>query len=943
MKKIIFGILVICSFAFSGISVDWTFPSVNQAVFTVFEAEIIPDGNITEREWSKTAGFPLRSKEYICRSASRIWAGPIDSSMEFYCAWNHNGLYFAAIVADNEIINDRPPERAYEQDCIEVFVDGRTGNRFMRAPYSKGCYQILIKPPVEKSQPVAVVFGSHKIEDIVCKGITTKYGYNIELFIPWSAFPDIKKPDSTTSIAIQAMLDDYDRKDGEKIQPLSFSLFGRKNLSKNPQNFIQCVLAGKNENTTSLSGVFINCPFIIFEKGRVSLSIETMSLLFQGTGKDIKVRAETENGKQIFEKTLNLHSFPVPWEKTKYAKIYLDTTKIDSELIFLFPIVNGVSGKQTASRRTLVFLGNIGQGIIEEIKKADIPKKAETEPFRALAYMAVGTCYEKIKRAVETADTERLKMAVREAAARIDVLKGKQLKTDNYFLNLLTLCANPQAQVIVEYPSTNTTSVSFYWASIPLATVRIKKFSDENAARDAAKQKMNGLMDLLQDVNPAGPVVIAGLPARASSWSYMFFYFNISWFNPEKHIMIVIPRKKKVYVLDKEKIDYADTECVVISEYASEDMKKTVRKYILSSKTKPAICSFEKAMEKNSFLFLTEKIPESLLNFKTFKIDIVKQSIIRIPYRDMLVSVSHPSRWVAEEAVNLVVKGKPVSESDVEIIRKTLVNEFAFSMKSSEKVKRQGFIYCGDLHSHSTFSDGNLSPVGMVVESMYCFMDFFALTDHNTIEGAKIVSKLLAEHGFNYTFLIGEEITTKSFHFNAYPLKKTVSYSGSAEEIIAEAKQQSALVQWNHPGWTNSQWELSRLDQPLNDTGLDAWEHIPLMYYQWKKQDVCPPLVGSTDSHDGTFSNPERTIIFSSDLSETSIIDAIKNRRSILVSPGYGSDYLYGENIIMGEVWDALFEAQELKKAKQDYITRMLKNSDLAGLLLEKYEKPHRR
>ncbi|MCM8822920.1 MAG: hypothetical protein NC831_09010, partial [Candidatus Omnitrophica bacterium] len=109
--------------------------------------------------------------------------------------------------------------------------------------------------------------------------------------------------------------------------------------------------------------------------------------------------------------------------------------------------------------------------------------------------------------------------------------------------------------------------------------------------------------------------------------------------------------------------------------------------------------------------------------------------------------------------------------------------------------------------------------------------------------------------------------------------------------------------------------------------------------YKWKKQGILPALVGTTDTHDGTFSNPERTAIVSADLSEKSIVDAIKNKKSILISPYAGSDFMYGENDAISEAWDFLLEAKEIKTAKKDYIKNLLKEADLLGLLGEKYQK----
>ncbi|MCX7705555.1 MAG: CehA/McbA family metallohydrolase [bacterium] len=928
MKRLLI-FLVFSGFCFAGISVDWSLPVISEKPIVIPHSKITVDGVLTSDEWGKCPGFPVRSKNHIA-NATRQWSGPMDAGMEFYVSWNESGLFFGAIVADNQVINEKSPENAYEQDCIEIFVDGRSSERFMKPPYSKGCYQILVVPPVDGKNPVATVFGVHKIQDLEIAGKKTEFGYNIELFVPWSAFPDIRKPGPGVNIGIQAMLDDYDKKDLDKVQPLSLSYSGKKELYRSPQNFIHCICEERAEPFLS-----IECPSVILEKKPFPVSIETSSLAGEITA--IKIRMENQDGKILDERKPKIKKYSSPWTNALRVNFTLDGKKIEGDSFFISVVATG-KGAEVVYKKQVFFLGNVTDEILSEILKADIKKLSQQDPFRASGYLAVGVCYEKIKRAVETDDKERLAAAVREAAGRIEVLNNRKFKQTSSLIDFLVLTDEPESQVVIEYPAIDTASITFYWGSVPLANVRVKQFSSEDQAKEAARQKMDGFIDLLEDVNPAGPVIIGGFPARASSWNYQVFYFNIEKFDPEKQVMVVLPQKKQIYVVDIEKIDYVDVGSVVMLD-AGENIKNRLQKYIQGLKKKPVIGSLDDALKGGPFLVVSNKVSEPLTSFRAYKVNVVKQSVVRVPYKNMLVSCSHPSRWVAEEAVKLVLKKIPVSIQDVEKIRKTLVNEFAFSTKSSEKVKTQNFTYCGDLHAHSNFSDGYLSPVGMVLSSMYCYMDFFALTDHNTIEGAKIVSQLLSKHGFGYTFIIGQEITTKDFHFNAYPLNKTIPWDGSAEEIINLAKQQSAIIQWNHPGWTNSQWELSRLDQPLKNTGLDAWEHIPLYYYQWKKQGILPALVGTTDTHDGTFSNSERTIILSSELSEKSLVEAIKNRKSILVSSSNGSDYMYGETDFMGETWDILREGNSLKEAKRDYIRNMLKNADLPGLLQEKYQK----
>lgn len=926
MKKVFFLLLFICGITFASLNIDWNPPEVSEKPFFIFSSNIVVDGNITKEEWSKTVCFPLRSKFHILREV-RKWNGYIDAGMEFYSAWDEKGLYFAAIVSDNEVINDKPVQQAYEQDCIEIFVDGRVKN-FMKAPYSKGCYQIFVIPPVNGKEPVAEVFGSNRIDNLLVAGNKTKYGYNIEIFIPWSNFPEIKKPLPGTNIAIQMMLDDYDKNDKESIQPVSFSFFRKKNLFRSPQNFIKCVLAEKNEFQPAVS---IEClSHIVGNSIPVAIEIPSM----YGKIDSVKISVETETGKIFKSKKIKEIKYSQPWHNAlRFETVFnLDTVKDELSVVSATITMNG---KTYTTKKPVIYLGYITGEIINKIRQANLKKLSESDPFKALAYLGVGSSYEKIKRAIETDDGEKLKFAVRESAARIEVLEGKQVKSMDELLNLLNLTKNSDSQSIVEYPSTDTAGITFYWGSIPLVTVNVKKFPDQETAKQAARAKITGFIDLLEDKNPAGPVVIGGLPARASSYAYSMHYFYIKNFDPEKYLCVVVPGTRSIYVIENGKIDYVDVEAIVISDDAGKKTKEIVEQYVSSLKKKLEILPVEQAMKKNSFLLVAgQNIPESLSNFKSYRVKIVKHSIIRIPYKNMLISVSHPSRWVAEEAAKLVIKNVPVSVEDIDRIRKTLVNDFAFSLKSSEKVKSQGFIYCGDLHAHSTSSDGNLSPVGMVLESMYCFMDFFALTDHNTIDGAMKVSKILSEYGFDYTFLVGEEITTKNFHFNAYPLEKVIPWDLPAEQIIQLAHQQQAIIQWNHPGWTNSEWEMSRIDSPLTDTGLDAWEHIPFHYYDWKKQDISPALIGSTDTHDGTFSKPERTIIYSNKISAKDIVDAIKEKRCLIFSPSAESDVMYGETNIIGEAWDILVEGQQLKKQKQETIKKMLKNADLPGILL---------
>ena len=63
-----------------------------------------------------------------------------------------------------------------------------------------------------------------------------------------------------------------------------------------------------------------------------------------------------------------------------------------------------------------------------------------------------------------------------------------------------------------------------------------------------------------------------------------------------------------------------------------------------------------------------------------------------------------------------------------------------------------------DLHTHSTASDGSLTPSQLVVRAIEHGVDILALTDHDTVRG--IDEGLEAAKGTSLTFIPGVEIST---------------------------------------------------------------------------------------------------------------------------------------------------------------------------------------
>ena len=65
-----------------------------------------------------------------------------------------------------------------------------------------------------------------------------------------------------------------------------------------------------------------------------------------------------------------------------------------------------------------------------------------------------------------------------------------------------------------------------------------------------------------------------------------------------------------------------------------------------------------------------------------------------------------------------------------------------------------------DLHIHTTFSDGVMSPTEIVDTALECGLDCIALTDHDNILSWDIANKYVIENNLKLQIISGVEINT---------------------------------------------------------------------------------------------------------------------------------------------------------------------------------------
>jgi hypothetical protein len=114
--------------------------------------------------------------------------------------------------------------------------------------------------------------------------------------------------------------------------------------------------------------------------------------------------------------------------------------------------------------------------------------------------------------------------------------------------------------------------------------------------------------------------------------------------------------------------------------------------------------------------------------------------------------------------------------------------------------------FCGELHTHTTFSDGCLDPELLIKEARRGRAHFVAITDHNSTAAWQALAAAP-----DITLLPALEITLPGGHCNIYGLQRwldwRVGYRGrTAQETLEAARAEGAVISINHPFAPGCSW-----------------------------------------------------------------------------------------------------------------------------------------
>ena len=271
-------------------------------------------------------------------------------------------------------------------------------------------------------------------------------------------------------------------------------------------------------------------------------------------------------------------------------------------------------------------------------------------------------------------------------------------------------------------------------------------------------------------------------------------------------------------------------------------------------------------------------------------------------------------------------------------------------------------VYKADLHLHTMFSDGNVTPEFRVQEAWYDGLDVIAITDH--IEGRKWEGKMLkflkgylpkgtvpvndrvsrqpadkrgiqADLNVSYqsaaavadeygmTVIPGAEITREPVaigHFNALFIKDANKiYDANPAVAIENARQQGALIQHNHPGWRRTSVKMTEFETQVYEKGyingievMNGVQFYPSVLQRAQERRLY--VAANTDMHLTTqlyYQGEQRnmTLIFAKDKSLKSLKEALKERRTLAYS--YGT--VAGDEQLVKDFFLACIHAEVIK------------------------------
>lgn len=189
----------------------------------------------------------------------------------------------------------------------------------------------------------------------------------------------------------------------------------------------------------------------------------------------------------------------------------------------------------------------------------------------------------------------------------------------------------------------------------------------------------------------------------------------------------------------------------------------------------------------------------------------------------------------------------------------------------------------GDLHSHSTHSDGALSLAGLADQARGAGLDYLAVSDHNTTSHHPHLPELSAWSGV--ALVAGQEVTRDGGHANCFGDVGWVDFRQPPDAWLAHARREGGVLSINHPLETDLAWRLPLGDPPdLVEVWHTSWDRRSSAPVTWCQRRGGAPIGGSDFHRPGerpVLGRPTTWVAVDGDgdVEASSIIEALQQGR----------------------------------------------------------------
>ena len=260
-----------------------------------------------------------------------------------------------------------------------------------------------------------------------------------------------------------------------------------------------------------------------------------------------------------------------------------------------------------------------------------------------------------------------------------------------------------------------------------------------------------------------------------------------------------------------------------------------------------------------------------------------------------------------------------------------------------------------DLHMHTYYSDGDISPRQRVQEAFVEGLDAIAITDHQPSFGKPegwdydqtypialkeaAIRDILLIKGFEMSHNV-PDIGHMNILFikdcNAYKIPMSFGQK-EAHEALVQAQAEGAWVTGNHPGWPDENSELSGFWIDEIEAGriqgmevFNCFEFYPLAIDHINKYGLA--FIGASDQHrafgfdyDLTKVMRPMTFVFAEERSVEAIHDALKARRSV----AYANNMLAGDAKWLLKLFRSSLKIEKVEDRGSKVRVRIFNQSDI--------------